>query len=79
MDRGGEQTDARFGAAALSLMAVMARLCGWRPEEFWAATPAEVGAVLKGFASDGASDGTAGGGFGARERLVAMMEDFPDG
>ena len=26
----------------------MARVCGWRPGEFWAATPAEVAALLAG-------------------------------
>ncbi|WP_420894047.1 phage tail assembly chaperone, partial [Sphingopyxis granuli] len=28
----------------------MARLCGWRPGEFWDATPADVAAVLAGWA-----------------------------
>jgi hypothetical protein len=32
----------RFGAAALHLAGLAARLLGWRPAEFWAATPAEL-------------------------------------
>ncbi|MCW1429151.1 phage tail assembly chaperone [Novosphingobium sp. JCM 18896] len=35
-----------FAAAALRLYALAARLLGWRPPEFWAATPAELAAVL---------------------------------
>jgi hypothetical protein len=37
---------AAFGAAALRLSGVAARLLGWRPAEFWAATPAELAAAL---------------------------------
>lgn len=63
----------QLGPEALTLAGVMARVAGWRPEEFWAATPADVRAVLAGWveADAGASfDGTA---------LAAMMEQFPDG
>ncbi len=63
----------RLGPEAVTLAGVMARVAGWRPEEFWAATPADVRAVLAGWveADAGASfDGTA---------LAAMMEQFPDG
>lgn len=35
-----------FGQAALALYAVAARILGWKPEEFWAATPAELLAAL---------------------------------
>ena len=35
-----------FGPAALSLYGLAARLLGWRPPEFWAATPAELAAAL---------------------------------
>lgn len=37
---------ARFGAAALRLAGLAARLLGWRPDEFWRATPAELAAAL---------------------------------
>ncbi len=62
-----------MGDAALSLLGVMARVAGWRPDDFWNATPADVRAVLAGWveADAGASfDGTA---------LAALMEKFPDG
>ncbi len=62
-----------FGSCAVLLLGVMARVVGWRPEDFWAATPADVRAVLAGWveADAGASfDGTA---------LAALMEQFPDG
>lgn len=82
MEQGGErdieQGGQRFGAAVLPVMAMMARLCGWRPDEFWAATPAEVGAVLNGFSAEGPG-GADGSGFCGREGLTAMMENFPDG
>ena len=35
-----------FGAAALGLSGLAARLLGWRPADFWAATPAELAAAL---------------------------------
>lgn len=35
-----------FGPAALRLSGLAARLLGWRPREFWAATPAELAAAL---------------------------------
>jgi Phage tail assembly chaperone protein, TAC len=35
-----------FGAGALLLSGLAARLLGWRPGEFWAATPAELIAML---------------------------------
>ncbi|MBL0769852.1 phage tail assembly chaperone [Sphingopyxis sp. XHP0097] len=52
----------------------MARIAGWRPEEFWAATPADVAAVLGGW-----RDEEAGGAGVDRAALGAMMESFPDG
>ncbi len=35
-----------FAPAALRLAGMAGRLLGWRPAEFWAATPAELAAVL---------------------------------
>lgn len=34
------------GASALRLCALAARALGWRPHEFWTATPAELAACL---------------------------------
>ena len=36
----------RFGPGALRLAGLAARALGWRPEEFWGATPAELAAIL---------------------------------
>lgn len=35
-----------FGETALALARLAARMLGWRPHEFWAATPAELAAIL---------------------------------
>ena len=35
-----------FGDAALRLAGAAGALLGWRPDEFWAATPAELATVL---------------------------------
>ena len=35
-----------FGAAALGLYGIAARLLGWKPADFWTATPAELTAAL---------------------------------
>lgn len=37
---------AGFGPAARRLAGLAAHLLGWRPHEFWAATPAELAAIL---------------------------------
>lgn len=36
----------RFAPAALALYGLAARLLGWKPAEFWAATPAELADAL---------------------------------
>ncbi|WP_137754424.1 phage tail assembly chaperone [Sphingopyxis sp. L1A2A] len=51
----------------------MARVAGWRPGDFWAATPADVRAVLAGWV-----EGDAVAPFDGAV-LAAMMEQFPDG
>lgn len=65
--------DERLGRVAVALAGVMARVAGWRPDEFWAATPADVRTALAGWVetdADAPVDGAA---------LAAMMERFPDG
>ena len=37
----------RFGDAAARLSSVASMLLGWRPEEFWSATPAEIALALQ--------------------------------
>ncbi|WP_374284217.1 phage tail assembly chaperone [Novosphingobium sp.] len=46
-------SDARFAPGAVRLAGLAARLLGWRPAEFWAATPAELACVLAPPAADG--------------------------
>ena len=62
-----------FGPGALRLVGVMARLAGWPPEQFWAATPADVAAALAAWVEEDT------GAPMARDALAAMMEGFPDG
>ena len=42
----------RFGPGAGRLAGLTARMLGWLPDQFWAATPAELGAVLSPYAAD---------------------------
>ncbi|WP_428678803.1 phage tail assembly chaperone [Sphingopyxis sp.] len=66
-------TEEGFGSAALVLAGVTARVLGWRPDDFWMATPADVAAVLAAW-----REGRGDGGLD-RMGLAAMMEQFPDG
>ncbi len=36
----------KFGEGAQQLAGLSARSLGWRPDEFWCATPAELAAIL---------------------------------
>jgi uncharacterized phage protein (TIGR02216 family) len=61
----------RFSQNAARLAGLAGALFGWLPEEFWRATPAELGAVLEAMAgpqSDSAS----------RSDLERLMQRFPD-
>lgn len=62
-----------FAAGALGLAGVSARLLGWTPDTFWAATPAELAACL--------GEAGEGGGGEAADRAVldALRAQFPDG
>lgn len=59
----------RFGPDALRLSALAAQLLGWRPAEFWAATPAELAAILSPALPTGAPL--------TRTDLARMMEHEP--
>lgn len=63
-------TEQRFGAAALRLAALSARILCWRPDDFWRATPAELMASL---APPAGGAGTLG-----RDELTRMMEQDHD-
>jgi hypothetical protein len=60
-------SEARFAPAALGLCTLAAQALGWRPAEFWAATPAELTAAL------GLTTATAASGLD-RALLEKLME-----
>jgi uncharacterized phage protein (TIGR02216 family) len=62
---------ADFAAAAARLAGLTGALLGWRPDEFWRATPAELAAVLQAMGGDDAAASGAD--------LQRLMEIFPDG
>ena len=60
-----------FAQAACKLAGQTAMLLGWRPNDFWHATPAELATILAAFKPEGdAANGTT---------LTQLMEQFPDG
>jgi len=61
-----------FTATAARLAGLVPRSLGWRPDEFWNATPAELAAIF-------AADEPAGGSPLARAELTALMEHDRDG
>ncbi len=61
----------RFSDSAVKLAGLAGALLGWRPDEFWRSTPAELGAVL------GAMIGPEGEGV-SRSDLGDLMQRFPD-
>jgi uncharacterized phage protein (TIGR02216 family) len=63
---------AEFAAAAVRLAGLAGALLGWRPEEFWKATPAELATVLQAI---GGSDNAVA----SATDLQRLMEMFPDG
>ena len=58
-----------FSEAAGRLAGLAGALLGWRPDEFWNATPAELAAILA-----PATPASASG-----EDLARLKEMFPDG
>lgn len=60
----------RFGERAAVLSGLAARLLGWRPDEFWRATPAELASAL------GSNDAEIQPATG--EELRRLMAQFPD-
>lgn len=60
-----------FAEAAGRLAGVVGAALGWRPDEFWRATPAEVGAVVRALSGD-AEPGV------DRALLDALKERWPD-
>ena len=62
----------RFSDSAARLAGLAGALLGWRPDEFWRATPAELGAVLEAMAGPDQVPAS-------RADLARLMERFPDG
>ncbi len=59
-----------FAASASQLAGQTALLLGWRPDDFWNATPAELGVILAAVTPTGdAADGAT---------LTELMRVFPD-
>lgn len=63
-----------FAASATRLAGLAGALLGWRPDEFWRATPAELAAVLAALAGRAGEGPVATGG-----DLSRLKEMFPDG
>jgi uncharacterized phage protein (TIGR02216 family) len=61
-----------FSDAAARLAGMAGALLGWRPEDFWRATPAELAGVLEAMTGGGAPPVTG-------EELARLKERFPDG
>jgi uncharacterized phage protein (TIGR02216 family) len=60
-----------FAECAARLAGLAGALLGWRPDEFWRATPAELAAVLEVLAGRPEAGVTRG-------ELAGMMARFPD-
>jgi hypothetical protein len=60
-----------FSESAGRLAGLAGALLGWRPEEFWRATPAELAAIVRAMAGDGDTVGSSD--------LARLKEMFPDG
>ena len=67
-----------FGASAARLAGLAGALLHWRPDTFWAATPQELGCVLRALAGD--AGGEAGHAMPPPDaaRLTALKQRFPD-
>ena len=61
-----------FSDAAARLAGTAGALLGWRPDEFWNATPAELAAILDALTSEETPPASAAD-------LARLKELFPDG
>lgn len=68
---GGERD---FARSAARLAGLAGALLGWRPDDYWRSTPAELAAVLSALAEGGCAGPAAGA-----EELARLKEMFPDG
>lgn len=63
-----------FAEAAARLAGVAGAVLGWRPDEFWRATPEELGAIFTAMIGE-ADEGPPLD----RATMASMQEMFPDG
>ena len=61
-----------FSEAAARLAGLAGAMLGWRPDEFWNATPAELAAVMSALVGDAPQPVSA-------DDLARLKEMFPDG
>ena len=64
----------RFADSASRLAGFAGAALGWRPGEFWAATPAELAAVVRALAGEDARATPPDA-----QAIAALKEKFPDG
>lgn len=64
----------RFAARAARLAGLAGVTFGWPPDAFWAATPAELAALVRAITGDGGAAAAVG-----TAELRALMEACPDG
>jgi uncharacterized phage protein (TIGR02216 family) len=63
-----------FSEAAGRLAGLAGALLGWRPDDFWRATPAELAGVLGALSGGGAAEPAL-----TQDELARLKERFPDG
>lgn len=75
------QHPARFAAAASRLAGVMVLRFGWTPQQFWAATPAELQSIFVALQNDMAGDFSTPdpGTPPLAADITRLMREFPDG
>jgi Phage tail assembly chaperone protein, TAC len=61
-----------FTQTATRLAGLTGALLGWRPAEFWNATPAELATILAALVPDA-------GNAADRDLIMLLQEQFPDG
>ena len=63
-----------FSEAARLLAGLAGAMLGWRPDEFWSATPAELAAVIEALCGAGANPPPP-----SRDEVERLRRMFPDG
>lgn len=62
-----------WAEVAVRLAGFAGAVLGWRPDEFWRATPAELAAVVQALGGEATTPPP------GRDEIAALMEAFPDG